>query len=244
MECLENVKKFNPNFEIMDWCYEKLKSVEGVENYKFYNSEKEIKDYLVPVEKIVGTTHVKYIGRKWIDLPYKMKRFSDFYNVNNFLNFTETENFTKSGIYYIKYGDLYFTGAGNHRTCQAKFSNLMHIKTDLIEYIFDFKMFQIFNFLTNENLMPIIKEGGYGKYYRFSSWKIYVNSKEYFFQSFEAIEKFVKYYKDYSPSFFNNIIARLSKQEIFFSYNEQKDYTHLKNAIILHKLNNKKQPPF
>lgn len=240
MDCLENVKKFNPNFEIKDWCYERLRSVEDVENYKFYNSEREIKDYLVPVEKIVGTNHVSYIGRKWIDLLYNMKRFSEYYNVNNFLSFTETENFTRSGIYYIRYGDLYFTGGGNHRTCQAKFSNLKYIKTDLIEYIFDIKMFDIFNFLIEENLMPIIKEGGHGRYYRFSSWKIYMNSKEYYFQSFEAIEKFVKYYKDYSPSFFNNIVAKLSKQEILFSYNEQKDYTHLKSAIILHKLNNRK----
>lgn len=97
-------------------------------------------------------------------------------------------------------------------------------------------MFDAFNFLMNEGLIPIISEGGSGKYYRFCAWSIQMNSREYFFQSFSAIEKFIEYYNMYIPSLVNNIFARFSKKEILFSYNDQKDYTHLRNAIILHKL--------
>lgn len=236
MENLQNVKKFNPNFQIENWCYENLKRVEEVENYKFYNDTKVIKNYFVAVDKIVGTRHERYIGKRWLDLPYSMKRFYDYYTVDNFLNFSHTDDFTRKGMGYEKYGDYFFTSGGNHRTCQAKFSGLKNIKVDITENIFDQRMFDVFNFLINEGLMPIISECRCGKHYRSCSWTIHMNSREYYFQSFSTIVKFVDYYRTYAPSLVNNIFARFSKKEILFSYNEEKDYVHLKNAIILYKL--------
>lgn len=232
----ENLKKFNPNFKIKSWCYDRLKSTVEVENYKFYNNTIEHENYYVPINKIVGTTHPDYIGEKWVDLIYRMKRFRKHYTAKTFLEFALTDNFTEDDIRFEKYDNYFFTSAGNHRTCQAKFSNLKNINTYVKEYIFDSKMYEAFQFLLSEKLVPVINENREGKYYRFSSWKIYLNSKEYHFQSFSAIEKFIEHYKIYVPNFTNNIVARFSKKEILFSYNEEKDYAHLKHAIILHKL--------
>ncbi|REC45787.1 hypothetical protein [Chryseobacterium sp. 5_R23647] len=236
---MENVKKFNPNFEVEEWCFETLKKVESVEYYKFYNSTIEHKKYVVPVDKIVGTTHWSYIGRRWIDLPYQMKRFRNHYNVNSFLEFVKTEDFTNNDLSYIKYGDCFFISGGNHRTSQAKFSNLKNITTEVIEFVFDKKMYNIFQFLKSEGLNPIISEGGDGKHYDFCSWTIQMNTKKLYFHSFKAIQKFVNTYIEVLPNIINVVIARLSKSVPLYSYNEQQDYSHLKYSIILHKLKTK-----
>ena len=231
-----NVKRFNPNFIIEDWCYDRLLCLNELDNYKFYNSRIEYDNYIVPVEKIVGTTHFNYIGRTWVDLPYQMKRFHDYYTVNNFLEFVKTEDFDKNDLGYIKYGDLFFISGGNHRTCQAKFSNLKSIKAHVVEFIFDDKMFNIFNYLKNENLKPEIEMGGGGKYYRFNSWIIKLNSRKIYFKSFAAIEKFIGLYEFIIPSWKNTLLAKWSKKEFLHVYSEEKDYNHLKNSIIMHKI--------
>ncbi|UKB82553.1 hypothetical protein LF887_16235 [Chryseobacterium sp. MEBOG06] len=234
---INNVKKFNPNFKLEDWCFEKLLDSSEIDNYKFYNKSRIVKEHSVYIKDVIGTLHPSYSGSLWIELVYNMKKFSEKYNYQNFLEFSRSEKLTKNDFGYSKYGSKYFIAGGNHRNVQAKFSNLELITCDVVEHIFDQEMYNLFQFLVKEKFNPLIEESGNGKYYRFSLWIIQLNSQEYYFSSFSAIVKFVDHYNKYIPSLTNNLIAKFSKRKKEVLYNENKDYIHLKNAILLHKLN-------
>lgn len=236
---IKEVKLFNPNFIIKDWCYENLKSPQDIQYYQFYNKEKYHNEYLIPLNKVVGTKHQSYIGRKWIDLVRKMKRFKEYYTSENFIEYLYFNPSSISNWGYAKYGDEYIIVEGNHRTCEAKFSNLEYVKTYLVEYILDEEMLELYKYLIEIGLSPVIDEGEKNKIYnRNSAWKIFINNEMYTFFGFLAIQKFVKIYKETSISFINHlksIFFDISKIDKF--YKEKDDYTKLKSIIIRHKIN-------
>ena len=226
---IENIKAFNPNFVIEDWCYETLQSPTKVENYRFYNTSisKGIKE--VPLDKVVGTSHDSYIGSTWISLVKNMKRFSDYYSAENFIEFISKDSSYQKDFSYEKYGDEYFVSQGNHRNCEAKFSGLKTIVTDVTEHILDIEMLDTFQYLQEEGLSPKKEKENYSLmedsedrsiFYRTSGWKIKMLGTTYTFKDFKAIQKFIFLYKE---------------KEYWFE--EKRDYKSLEAIIIQYKYN-------
>lgn len=231
----KNLRRFNPNFEIEEWCYAKLLSEEKIENYPFYNKSRMLKNQLVPLLNIIGTTNDSYVGKRWIDLPYNMKKFSDKYNVENFMQFLAASKIQNKQFNFIKYGDNYIISGCNHRTCQAKFSNIESVYSSTEEYIFDSEMYEIFQILSNEGLSPKIDMGSNKKYYRDSYWEISINNKVICFSNFLCINKFVQHYNKYAANLRDRIIQKFSTRKILNWYNESSDYKNLKNEIVIYK---------
>lgn len=245
-EYIENVKAFNPNFVIEDWCYETLQSPTKVQNYRFYNTSisKGIRE--VPLDKVVGTFHASYIGCTWISLVKNMKRFSDYYSAENFIEFISKDSSYQNAFSYEKYGDEYFVSQGNHRNCEAKFSGLKTIVTDVTEHILDIEMLETFQYLEEEGLSP--KKENYSLmkdledssiFYRTSGWKIKMLGTTYTFKDFKAIQKFISLYKEIEPTFFNRLKIKFKKHEKEYWFKEENNYTSLETVIIQYKYNKK-----
>lgn len=243
---IENIKAFNPNFVIEDWCYETLQSRTKVENYRFYNTSisKGIKE--VPLDKVVGTSHDSYIGSTWISLVKNMKRFSDYYSAENFIEFISKDSSYQKDFSYEKYGDEYFVSQGNHRNCEAKFSGLKTIVTDVSEHILDIEMLETFQYLQEEGLSPKKEKENYSLmedsedrsiFYRTSGWKIKMLGTTYTFKDFKAIQKFIFLYKEIEPTFFNRLKIKFKKQEKEYWFEEKRDYKSLEAIIIQYKYN-------
>lgn len=243
---IENIKAFNPNFVIEDWCYETLQSPTKVENYRFYNTSisKGIKE--VPLDKVVGTSHDSYIDSTWISLVKNMKRFSDYYSAENFIEFISKDSSYQKDFSYEKYGDEYFVSQGNHRNCEAKFSGLKTIVTDVTEHILDIEMLETFQYLREEGLSPKKEKENYSLmedsedrsiFYRTSGWKIKMLGTTYTFKDFKAIQKFIFLYKEIEPTFFNRLKIKFKKQEKEYWFEEKRDYKSLEAIIIQYKYN-------
>ena len=247
-EYIENVKAFNPNFVIEDWCYETLQSPTEIKNYRFYNTSVSRGIEEVPLNKVVGTSHASYIGRTWISLVKNMKRFSNCYNAENFIEFINKDSSYQNGFSYEKYGDEYFVSEGNHRNCEAKFSGLKIIATNITEHILDTKMLEAFQYLEEEGLSPKkekeffspIGDENRGIFYRTSGWKINILGTTYTFKDFKAIQKFIFLYKEIEPTFFNRLKIKFKKQEKEYWFEEKRDYKSLEAVIIQYKYLRKK----
>ncbi len=232
---MENILEFNPNFVFKDWCNDELIYLEDVENYKFYNKEVYHEKFKVPLSNVIGTKHWGYAGRTWLDLPYNMKRFHKDYNINSFLNFYKSDSFFNNDISYAKFGDNFFITGGNHRTCQAKFSDIEYIETFVTEHIFDQEMYGAFKFLKSENLNPEILSQS-GKYYRFNNWVITINNQSFHFKEFNQVKFFIELYQKSKPNFYKKIYHRFFKKELNGFFREDEEINNLTGEIILHKL--------
>lgn len=233
--------QFNSSFKIKEWCFEKTIYIEDFKDYKFYNREIYHEEYDVPIGKVIGTDHIDYIGKRWIDLLGNMKRFNSDWNKINFLEFTKTPEFY-NGYSYAKYGDAFFVTQGNHRNCEAKFSELKSLRVPITEYILDVEMLENWNFLNDERFLPVINNGHYGVYYRTLSWTIIINQESVLFHDFEAVKKFITHYREMKLTiqelcyfFFANKGLLFNKNNIALYYRVSDNYNQLNKLIIDHK---------
>lgn len=244
-EFIENQKnllaQFNNDFKIKEWCFEKTIYIEDLEDYKFYNHRIYHKNYNVPIDKVIGTDHFSYINRRWIDLFGNMKKSKSYWNKVNFLEFSKTSEFSK-GYSYAKLGDSYFVTQGNHRNCEAKFSELQSVRVPVTEYVLDVEMLENWNFLNKERFLPIIESGHYGIYYRTLNWTITINQKSIIFHDFEAVKKFITHYREMKLTikelcylFFEKkgLLFRKDKTGVYYRISD--DYSLLNNLITKHK---------
>jgi hypothetical protein len=247
-EFIENQKnkknflaQFNSEFKIKEWCFEKTIYIEDFENYKFYNSEIYYKEYDVPIEKVIGTDHVDYIDRRWIDLFGNMKRSKSYWSKVNFLEFAKTSEFSK-GYSYAKFGDAYFVTQGNHRNCEAKFSELQSVRVPVTEYILDVEMLENWNFLNKERFLPIIEDGYNRVYYRTFKWTLTVCQEKIIFHDFEAVKRFITHYKKIKMTIKESFCFFLQDNRLLSKGNEayyriSDNYNQLNYFIYKHKKN-------
>ena len=175
-----------------------------------------------------------------------MKRFSDYYSAENFIEFISKDSSYQKDFSYEKYGDEYFVSQGNHRNCEAKFSGLKTIVTDVTEHILDIEMLDTFQYLQEEGLSPKKEKENYSLmedsedrsiFYRTSGWKIKMLGTTYTFKDFKAIQKFIFLYKEIEPTFFNRLKIKFKKQEKEYWFEEKRDYKSLEAIIIQYKYN-------
>ena len=238
MEGINYAIKFNPNFVKEDWCFEKLISEKEIDNFSFYNDSIFHESFVVLIKNVVGTSHDRYVDKTWIELIGRMKRFDKKYNKENFLKFSKSNEF-KKGYSYAKYGEQFIITGGNHRNCQARFSNIDIVNTCVTEHLFDYKMYECYKYFEKELLNPKIEGALGGKYYINLPWTLTVNQKELFFTSFSIIEKFYLLYKEIKPKRIDLLFYRIFKRKKVSAikhFNEQSDLSIIKDQIVLHKI--------
>ncbi|KIA92485.1 hypothetical protein OA93_23425 [Flavobacterium sp. KMS] len=232
---------FNSGFKIKEWCFEKVIYIEDCKDYKFYNSKIYHKEHDVSLEKVIGTDHFSYVDRRWIDLLGNMKKSKSYWNKENFLEFIKTPGFS-SGYSYAKFGDSYFVVGGNHRNCEAKFSELKSVRVPVTEYILDVEMLDHWNLLNKERFLPIIEDGHNRVYYRTFKWTLTVCQEKIIFHDFEAVKRFITHYKKIKMTIKESFCFFLQDNRLLSKGNEayyriSDDYNQLNYFIYKHKKN-------
>lgn len=235
---IDRLKNINPKFEIKNWCFDDSVYTSDYPNYKFWDIKptKYYKRVKIPIQKVIGTNHINYSHRNWIKVLGGLKRFSPERSTYAYRDFFKSGNY--GSLHYLKFNEDYFIGAdGNHRTTIAKFLEIDYLIGDVTEYFFDQEFFDVYNKVKDLNLQPELE-----RYDRNSIWTIKLNDIRVFIKNYNDLKRFVMYYDNLEINFkilleqkMKYYLNKKSKANYLYFSNEQ-DISHIKNAIILHKL--------
>ncbi len=231
----KNLEKINPEFELKNWCFKISKTEKEITNYCFWtNKSKHHTKYKVPIKNIVGTNHLRYCGKTWIEILGSLKKFNNhIWDKNTFLDLYKRNNIT-----YSKYGDDYIIiGGGNHRSCIAKFFEFEYLECSVDEYSFDSELFNVFNQLKSRGLNP--QES---KHLRESIWYIKINDKKVSLFDFELVIPFINFYDNIEINIKNllgkkiNSIIGDNNNVTQYRIRNVEEFKTLKDDILKHKI--------
>lgn len=237
---LERLHSFNINFKLKKWCSEKAIYNRNVKDYPLYTTSRILGKCQIPVINIVGTSHVNYAEKTWLQVLGNLKRFENKWTKENFLEFTQSDSF-HSGLSFDKYGEIYCVGQGNHRTCQIKFSELEYVTVDVTEHILNTKLSNIFNKLSQYNLVDTNDYRGIN-FHQEMQWSVKLNGKHILIKNSYLVEEFINVYETTKVTLKNLLKAKVN----LTLYNKKSDYFYniiidntdkLIQNIIEHKIN-------
>ena len=212
-----------------------------IENIQFYNSSVYHEKYKVPIKNIIGTSHVDYTNKTWLEVLGGLKRFSNW-TKDKLLEYVKS-NEQYIGLSYAKYGNHFIISQGNHRSCLAILSGLEYIETDVSEFILDKHLLDTYNKLIELNLFSSsfdfqnVRTNDPTKRVwtlNLNNIDIYIrnqNSLDYFLELYESID--INWMSVYSASikrFFNRL-----DDYFYISVCTKEDVDKLISDIILHK---------
>ena len=150
----ERLKELNPDFEYQQWFFDRTLNMENVENRAFFkelNKTYELEKFQ-PIH-IVGTFHVDYADKMWIEMLGALKR----YNVNNIKAKGSLKAYIndRRAIRLCKFGGEYYIAEGNHRFCMAKFLNMTIDKVVVTEFEFDIEKHRNWTWFKDQQLIPV-----------------------------------------------------------------------------------------
>jgi hypothetical protein len=232
-EGLKNLKVLDSKLEFKKWHFEKAECEKSFKDRNFWHiiPSKYYENQKVPLNKVVGTSHINYQGKMWLEVLGCLKRF-DHYSWDKA---TFLDKYKSFSIGYMKYGDNYFIGEGNHRITIAKFLEFDYLEAPVTEYFFDYEFYNTYQELSNLNLQPNLSS-----YWRESPWSIKICDKSIHLQDFSLVKSFLAYYNEIALTF-KSLLQRKYRnffENIESSYFIRKveDMDNIFSLIIDHKI--------
>lgn len=196
--------------EYPDWYYEKVMSMDGIENAEFYSSDgDDIKE--ISVKDIIGTTHDSYNNRMWLEMLNNLKRKDE----------NTDEEAIKTAILdgvngksVSEYNGKYYILDGNHRLCYAKFLKIEKVYCNVSKHKFNYEDFDLYTRL---------KESGFSCTYGLGEFKdIKLGETNIYIDPKEGFEKLLEKYKSIKFSTLQMIFfcPRTPIDRIVFTKNE------------------------
>jgi|GEM_PF-2342394 len=223
--------------------------IKNVENYMFYIDKMSATAMNIPVEKIVGTTHPSYYGHTWLEMLMYLKRYRGLEKSKE-----RTLQFAEGVIkeclpYYLKYGDKYFIGSGNHRTCLAKFYDIKTIKAEVCEFRKDERLLELCQKMKGYGFELEFKDlnRGNGKICkedsgidRATQYEFKVNGKLIWLSDSKKLEAFINYYDSLSLRFCDRVkmvfkMCASKDEKLFYTMNDNHERQLLRDDLIRHK---------
>lgn len=202
------------------WYFERVLRPEDIENFQFYFYDGYVSEEIF-VHNIVGTTHVNYYHKAWLEMLCSLKRHRQDYNTELIKQIILLKNDDKS---VKEYNGKYYITEGNHRCCQAKFLAIEKIYCIVEKYKFNHLDYNIYNELVSNNFSCNYSSGNF-KDIKIGDTNIYV-------QSTEDVIKLIETYKSIRIRKSDRLSFLL--KNIFSSNNK-----HLKPVRFLHIHGNK-----
>ncbi len=180
----------------------------------------------IPLKKVIGTGHINYANRTWLENLGCLKRFSPYftkdYSTKYFLS--EDRRVTNS---YAKFGDDYIILGGNHRTHSARFLGFESIKGNVTEYFFDYELYTTIEEYKKENIIF-----NSDNIYKKIGWNFKIGNFMFYINEFEVLKEFIQLYKNTNTSWLKYKKFQLMK---FFDKSNFKDFVHINDTIDLDK---------
>lgn len=212
-------------------------------NYDYWKTlpSKSLGVVKVPIKDVIGTWHIDYANRKWIENLGNLKRFREDYTKESVLKYLSNLK-EETDIRFNKYGEKYIIKEGNHRTHFAKFLDLPFIYARVEEHYFDIDFLDLINEYKNKGL---VLKWPSKNIYRNSSWILVLKNYDIYIHNFENLKAIIDIYKQTKFSNVRYKTLRLlwlnfnkEKERQFFhvnSINESK--AELVKAFKEHKIN-------
>lgn len=243
IEGLKRIQGFDSNFELQKWCFDKIIYEKDIENYRFFTKTILQKSQKVPLNKIHSTWHIDYANKNWLQILGGLKRYSDYYTKNSFLEYINSKS-EFPGLSFAKFGDYYSISEGNHRVCQAKFAQLEYLITDVTEFMMDEIVISLYK---DFNRLQILSSNC-NSYLNDSDqpdamlWILTINNKEIYLRGLEQAYSFLEFYDNTKITWKNLLKKGISStlgnkaKDKGISIKKAGDLLQLKNDILIHKL--------
>ena len=220
-------EKGNKVLEFLDisnqekWHKEKLIHEDEIPLIEYWKTQSE--NFLgvidVQLDLVIGTNHIDYAGKTWLENLGCLKRFSNNYTREFSLSYLKSLN-NDSSIHYSRFGDKYIiSGDGNHRTHIAKFLGIKYIKAKVTEFSFDIDFYNLINEFRINGLKIKLNEN---KLFREASWTLNFRNTTIFIYDYKILKLLMHNYKTIN-------IKQIEYKWIcfhdkYFSKNEKKYY--------------------
>lgn len=223
--CLENGNKRLKHLGVevsLDWYNDVLIYSKNLPKLKFWRTlpSKNLGYVNIPLNQVIGTDHINYSSKKWLENLGCLKRFSNYYTNENCKKYFDS-HVKKTGISFSKFGDNYIVTEGNHRTHIARFLGYQFIKGDVQEYFFDDNLYNTIEEYQRENL-PLNLDGS--NLNRGRIWKTRIDDISFFLHGYDILRQFLYLYKSSKPSWIKSKQIAIAK---FLEINNNRDFIHI-----------------
>ncbi|WP_103072200.1 hypothetical protein [Aquimarina sediminis] len=216
-----------------DWYNDTLVFYDSMPNLAYWKTlpSKQLGYINVPLNKVIGTSHISYADSTWLENLGCLKRFSSYYTKEYCSDYFNSDE-KKTGISYAKFGDDYIITQGNHRTHIARFLRYKCIKGDVQEYFFDYELYNTVNQYKKEKLDLDL---GDRNLFRRTMWKTKIDSVKIFIHGYEMLKQFLSLYQSTKPSWIQSKKMRFINS---LGFQLERDFIHIekeenfKNEII------------
>lgn len=216
------------------WYFERIKAPEtSIKGFDFYQTRVELGVQEISAENIVGTTHVNYQNKTWLEMLCFLPRYRKT-SRERIEVFCRGDEKTNEPLHYIKYGEKYFIcGGGNHRTCLAKFYEIPTIKADVTEYLLNEERYGLYQQCRQNNIL--LNKGG-GVY----DWEITINAKRIFVKDNILLQLILDFYvsTNLTQKYYMGIkLGLLRPISMLYGHNinEEKDIDRLFADVLIAK---------
>jgi hypothetical protein len=140
------LKSIYPKFKKQQWHSDKVFHPTHIKNHSFFKEDTHLLGKIDP-RKIHGIEYAYLYNDPlnspnkkidWLYMLHNLKRLHDI--IDNFKTTEEIINHIhncKESKVVLQFGDHYFTTAGQHRLCLAKFLEIPEVEVEIIRYKFD-----------------------------------------------------------------------------------------------------------